>query len=60
MNSRDEDELDEQQLEQVVGGLNRAWCGTWAPADLGLIDALPELTDDCPEPPADPTVVTGP
>jgi hypothetical protein len=29
-------ELCEEALETVVGGLERAWDGTWQPSELGL------------------------
>jgi hypothetical protein len=32
---RDDDELSEQDLEVVIGGLDRAWRGAWDAAELG-------------------------
>lgn len=31
-----DDELCDEDLEAVVGGLERAWSGTWHPAELGV------------------------
>jgi hypothetical protein len=40
MDTHDDDELSRDQLETVVGGLARAWDGTWDPAELGELGDL--------------------
>lgn len=40
LTARDHDELSEEDLEVVIGGLERAWRGTWDAAELGPAPAV--------------------
>lgn len=45
---RDDDELSEQDLEVVIGGLDRAWRGAWNAAELGPPPAARAVGDGPP------------
>ena len=42
--AREDDELSEQDLEVVIGGLDRAWRGAWDAAEIGPAPAPGAVT----------------